>query len=121
MELLVIGALLLVIAWQLIGLRSEVRSLQMKVTVFYSIRSLEKDANGVEEESINLRKRMTIPTAISPGMEFAGIANNEPVVIERVVVDSEGRGLHLKPGLAPRAELEETMKWYQSRGWQNDA
>ena len=121
MELLGIVALRLVIAWQLIGLRSEIRSLQQNTTVFYSIRSLEKDANGVEEESVNLRRRMTLPTAISPGMEFAGIANSKPALIERVVVDSEGRGLHLKPGLVPRAELEETKKWYQSRGWQSDA
>ena len=120
MELLGFGALLLVIAWQLFGLRSEVRSLQQTTTVFYSIHSLERDANGIEEESISLRKRMTLPIAISPGMEFAGIANNKPTLIERVVVDSEGRGLHLKPGLAPRAELEETKKWYQSRGWQSD-
>jgi hypothetical protein len=41
-------------------------------------------------------------------------------LVERVVFDSEGRALHLKPSLAPRAELEETKKWYQSRGWQID-
>jgi hypothetical protein len=81
---------------------------------------LKSDAHGVEEESIHLRKKMPLPVAISPGMEFAGIANNRPTMIDRVVFDAEGRALHLQPGLAPRAELEETKKWYQSRGWQSD-
>ena len=120
MELLGIGALLFLIAWQLFRLRSEIRLLRPVTTVYYSIRSIERDANGIEEECINLKKKVILPAVIAPGMEFAGIANNKPTVIERVIVDSEGRGLHLKVGIVPRAELEETKKWYQSRGWQSE-
>ncbi len=120
MDLLAIGLLLLFIAWQLIALRSDVRFQQQITTVFYSIQSLEKDVHGTGEESIHLRKKIPLPLAISPGMEFAGIANNQLTLVERVVFDAEGRALHLKPGLAPLAELEEIKKWYQSRGWQSD-
>ena len=121
MEILGIGALLIVVAWQLIWLRSEVLSLQQSITIFYSIHSLEKDASGIEEESLHLKKRMTLSVAIFPGMEFAGVANNKPTLVERVVFDSEGLGVHLKPDSASRVEFADTKKWYQSRGWQSAA
>ena len=121
MELLGIGALLIFIAWQLMRLRTDVRSLQHPTTVFYSILSDETDANGIEESSIHIRKRISLPGFIAPGMEFAGIADNRPTLIERVVIDSEGRGVHLKPGREPLMALEKTSRWYQSRGWESDA
>ena len=117
MELLGIGMLLFLSIWLVFTLHSKPRSAPFTATVFYSIRSIEKDVHGIEEESINLRKQITLPLPVHPGMEFDGVANSTPILIERVVISPEGCSLHLKPSFEPRAKLEETKKWYKSRGW----
>lgn len=114
METLIL-IIILVIGWQVIALRKDVSSLRNSTTVFYSIESEERDAAGIEEGRVNLRKNFYLPIAITPGMEFAGIA-----LVIRVVFDDEGRSIYLKPGCAPIGSLEDTKKWYLSRGWIDD-
>jgi hypothetical protein len=121
METLGTLALLLLIGWQVVALRKDIGSLTHGTTVFYLIESEEKAADGIAERSVNLRKKFDLPIAIIPGMEFAGIANNKPTLVARVVFDTEGRGVHLKSGLVPLRELDDTRKWYESRGWSSDA
>lgn len=114
-------ALLLLIGWQVVALRKDVGSPTYRTTVFYLLESQEKSASGVAEGSVNLRKKFHLPIEITPGMEFAGIANNKPTLVARVIFDTEGRRVHLKPGLVPLKEFEDTKKWYESRGWSSDA
>lgn len=105
------------IGWQIWALRRDLSSLAQSTTVFYSVESNENDSNGLAEACLNFRKRMRLPIAITPGMEFTEIANNRPTLVTRVVFDSEGREVHLKSGRAPREELEDLKNWYQKRGW----
>lgn len=121
METLGTIALLLLIGWQVIALRKDVGSLTYRTTVIYLIESEERSTSGIAEGSVILRKKFDLPIAITPGMEFAGVANNEPTLVARVVFDTEGRGVHLKSGLVPLQELEDTRTWYASRGWSADA
>lgn len=93
----------------------------LRTIVIYLIESEERSTSGIAEGNVILRKKFDLPIAITPGMEFAGIANNEPTLVARVVFDTEGRGVHLKSGLVPLQELEDTRKWYASRGWSADA
>jgi hypothetical protein len=113
-------ALLLLIGWQVMAVRKGVDSLTYRTTVFYLIESEERSASGIAEGSVILSKKFDLPIAITPGMEFAGIANNKPTLVARVVFDTEDRGVHLKSGLMPLQELEDTKKWYVSRGWSSE-
>ena len=120
METVGLVMLLLIIGWQIVALRRQIATHAYSTTVFYAVESEEAVGPGIAEQSVQLRKKFWLPTAICPGMEFAGIANNAPTPVVRVVFDSEGRGVHLKPGRASIGELEATAKWYVSRGWVRD-
>lgn len=67
-----------------------------------------------------MRQKIDLPFAITPGMEFTGVANNTPTLVARVVFDVEGRIMYLKSRRVPLKELEDTKKWYLSRGWHSD-
>lgn len=121
METVGLVVLLLVIGWQVMALRKEGRSHKYPTTVFYSLQSEEADANGIEESNVNLRQKFDLPIAITPGMEFSGVANNTPTLVARVVFDAEGRAVHLKSRRVALKELEDAKKWYLSRGWRSDA
>ena len=121
MESLGLFAVLLVLGWQVFALRRDVDAQAYPTTVFYSVESEERSASGVAESSVHFRKKLGLPIAVVAGMEFAGVANNTPTSVVRVVFDTEGRGVHLKPGLAAMKGLEEIKRWYVSREWISDA
>jgi hypothetical protein len=119
LKTLLLGVFLVLIAWQLYSIRSELRSNEVSTTLFLNIISAEKTPPGVPITSIRLQKKHKSSLAIGPGMELTIQGEASPMLVVRVLFEGNARGVHLKPKRVPLAQLERAASNYIESGWQN--
>lgn len=118
--LLVLGVLvvgLTFVAWQVIEVRNEIAGLRTSTTLFMTVESKERDQDGIPNKTIQLRKKVTLPTVVVPGMEYSIPGEHRQLLVTRVVFDDWGRGVHIAERRVPEAQVEQEAKSFACGGW----
>lgn len=122
MELLALFALVAIIGWQLLNLRTEIKAQRTSTTLFMSVESNEIDEKiGIPLKSIQLRKTFSNPIQVVPGMQYSIPGESRQINVTRVVFDEFGRGIHLSNIQVPGSKVDDEAKSYVRGGWQSDA
>lgn len=122
MEILALFVLLAIIGWQLLNLRTEIKSQRTSTTLYMSVESNEIDEKiGIPRKSIQLRKKFSNSIHVVPGMQYSIPGESKQIMVNRVVFDEFGRGIHLSSRQVPESQVDDEAKSYARGGWQSDA
>lgn len=122
METLALFTLLAIIGWQLLNIRTEIKSQRTSTTLYMSVESNEIDEKiGIPRKSIQIRKKLSNSIQVVPGMQYSIPGDSRQIMVTRVVFDEIGRGIHLSNRQVPESQVDDEAKSYARGGWQSDA